>query len=77
MYNLAVGRELAKQIYIKEGLAPPSSLAEVRAVWQKIIDSAKNPEFWKSSLESGAWKRLALYAVEAYGIFKIGELGLS
>lgn len=30
--------------------------------------------FWRKAIESGEWKRYAVYAVEAYGIFKIGEM---
>lgn len=30
--------------------------------------------YWKKLVESGEWKKYAIYAAEAYGIFKIGEM---
>jgi len=31
--------------------------------------------WWGTMLQNGAYKKVLLYAVEAYGIFKIGEVG--
>lgn len=65
-YNFAVVRSLAKQVYVAEGLAPPKSVAEVKAAYREI---------WESALK---WRQLnfakvGVYALEAYGIFKVGN----
>ena len=73
-YNFAVAREVAKQVYIAERLAPPSSFAEVRSGWETLYNRARDMGFWRKAIESGEWKRYAVYAIEAYGIFKIGEM---
>ncbi|KAK0446627.1 hypothetical protein EV421DRAFT_1790323 [Armillaria borealis] len=67
VYNFAVVRSLAKQVYVAESLAPPKSVAEVKAAYREI---------WESALK---WRQLnfakvGVYALEAYGIFKIGEI---
>ncbi|KAK0467328.1 uncharacterized protein EV420DRAFT_1326254 [Desarmillaria tabescens] len=67
VYNFAVVRSLAKQVYVAEGLAPPKSIAEVKVAYKEI---------WESTLK---WRQLnfakvGVYALEAYGIFKIGEI---
>ncbi|PBK72241.1 hypothetical protein ARMSODRAFT_953910 [Armillaria solidipes] len=67
VYNFAVVRSLAKQVYVAESLAPPKSAAEVKAAYREI---------WESALK---WRQLnfakvGVYALEAYGIFKIGEI---
>ncbi|KAK0202885.1 hypothetical protein DFS33DRAFT_1262365 [Desarmillaria ectypa] len=67
VYNFAIVRSLAKQVYVAESLAPPKSIAEVKAAYKEI---------WESALK---WRQLnfakvGVYALEAYGIFKIGEI---
>ncbi|SJL03672.1 related to ATP20-subunit G of mitochondrial F1F0-ATP Synthase [Armillaria ostoyae] len=64
VYNFAVVRSLAKQVYVAESLAPPKSVAEVKAAYREI---------WESALK---WRQLnyakvGVYALEAYGIFKV------
>lgn len=39
-----------------------------------FFNSAKDFGFWRNLYESGQWKKVGIYAVEAYGIFKIGEM---
>ena len=39
-----------------------------------FFNSAKDLGFWRNLYESGQWKKVGIYAVEAYGIFKIGEM---
>ncbi|KAK4050933.1 hypothetical protein OIO90_004909 [Microbotryomycetes sp. JL221] len=72
-YNAAVAKELVKQVYVAEKLAPPS-LAQVSYTYQSFFNDAKSASFWQQLWKSGEWKRWTLYAVEAYGIFKIGEM---
>lgn len=74
VYNLAVVREIGKQVYIAEKLAPPTDVAAIRGAFEESYKRAADPSWWRSVLESGDWKRLALYAAEAYGIFSIGEM---
>lgn len=74
VYNLAVVREIGKQVYINEKLAPPTSLPAIRAAYEDFYHKASDASWWRSLFESGDWKRVALYALEAYGIFTIGEM---
>ncbi|KAH9063582.1 hypothetical protein EDB87DRAFT_1673362 [Lactarius vividus] len=59
-YNLSVAREVLKHVYTAERLQPPTSLGAVFGTY--------------GTLWGGEWARLGVYAVEAYGIFKIGEI---
>ncbi|KAL5526663.1 hypothetical protein ACEPAF_8388 [Sanghuangporus sanghuang] len=73
LYNLQVGRELVKQVYIAERLQPPpwSTFMNVyKTLWQRAI----NPSYWRELLRTGEYKRVGIYALEAYGIFKVGEI---
>lgn len=89
--NLAVAREVLKQVYVAEKLAPPS-LAQVSSTCSSLpvcspsgpltdissdsqfFHSAQSMSYWRSILQSGEWKRWAIYGIEAWGIFKIGEM---
>lgn len=71
LYNAAVAREVAKQIYIAENLAPPRSLSTVVDAYRTIWARARDPAYLRSLLSTGEWARLAIYGVEAYGIFKV------
>ncbi|SGY16756.1 BQ5605_C012g06978 [Microbotryum silenes-dioicae] len=73
MRQAAVAKEIVKQVYVKEKLAPPS-LGQVTYVYQQFFNSARDVNYWQQLYKSGEWKRWAIYAVEAYGIFKIGEM---
>lgn len=113
----AVAREVAKQVYVGEKLAPPSfaqasytctspftplDLLVARILTalicapapptpispcldrsvpplrrnpvRQFAQQAPHPSFWRKLYESGEYKRWLIYAVEAYGIFKIGEM---
>ncbi|KAL4062191.1 mitochondrial ATP synthase g subunit-domain-containing protein [Scleroderma yunnanense] len=74
LYNAAVAREVLKQIYVAENLAPPRSLSTVVDAYRTIWARARDPAYLRSLLSTGEWTRLAIYGVEAYGIFKIGEI---
>ncbi|KAK4691408.1 F-type H+-transporting ATPase subunit g, partial [Phenoliferia sp. Uapishka_3] len=71
--NAAVAREVLKQVYVAEKLSPPS-LAQVQQTYSSFFNSAKDLGYWRNLYESGQWKKFGIYAVEAYGIFKIGEM---
>jgi len=74
MYNLSVARELLKQVYVKERLQPPTNLGVVRSAYSELWSRATNPTYWRGILNNGEWVKVSIYAVEAYGIFKIGEI---
>ncbi|GAA5885949.1 hypothetical protein JCM5296_007041 [Sporobolomyces johnsonii] len=73
LYNTAVAKEFVKQVYQAEKLAPPS-LAQVSYTYQQFFRQAPQFSFWQQLYQSGEYKRWLLYAVEAYGIFSIGEM---
>lgn len=73
IYNAEVARELLKQIYITERLQPPSSFATITDAYSVLWSRAKNPQYWRDLLTTGEWARVAVYAVEAYTIFKVGR----
>jgi len=74
MYNIAVARELLKQVYLAENLKPPTSLATIVEAYTTILNHARSPDYWRGLVRSGDWAKLGIYALEAYGIFKIGEI---
>lgn len=74
VYNAEVARELLKQVYIAERLQPPTSFATVTDAYTVLWGRAKNPQYWRDLLTTGQWARVAVYAVEAYTIFKVSPL---
>jgi len=74
VYNLSVGRELLKQVYLAERLQPPTSFSTIQSAYQTLWSRASNPSYWREILRNGEWQRVGVYALEAYGIFKIGEM---
>ena len=74
VHNLQVAREVAKQVYIAEKLAPPTNPQDIRDAYGEFYSNASNPSWWRSVMENGEWRSLAIYALEAYGIFTIGEM---
>jgi F-type H+-transporting ATPase subunit g len=71
LYNLAVVRELAKQVYVTERLAPPTSFNTVANAYSTLWSRASNPAYWKEIARNGEWKKVAVYGAEAYGIYKV------
>ncbi|KDQ58931.1 hypothetical protein JAAARDRAFT_154101 [Jaapia argillacea MUCL 33604] len=74
LYNLSVTREILKQVYVAERLQPPTSLGTIGNAYSTIFARARNPAYWREILNNGDWAKLSVYAAEAYGIFKIGEI---
>lgn len=69
-YNFHVTRELLKQVYAAERLQPPHWTTVVNTyntLWTRVT----NPAYLRGLGESGEWKKVGIYAVEAYGIFKV------
>ncbi|KAI9442821.1 hypothetical protein F5148DRAFT_1256613 [Russula earlei] len=73
-YNLSVAREVLKQVYAAERLQPPTSLGAVLGTYSTLWARARSLGYWREVVRSGEYARLGVYAVEAYGIFKIGEI---
>lgn len=71
MYNLAVARELAKQVYVAERLAPPTSLGTVANAYSTLWSRASNMSYWQDLARTGEWKKVGVYGLEAYGIYKV------
>ncbi|ETW82530.1 mitochondrial F1F0-ATP synthase, subunit G/ATP20 [Heterobasidion irregulare TC 32-1] len=73
-YNLSVTREVLKQIYVAERLQPPTSVSQVTSAYLTLWRRAASPSYWREVARSGEWARIGVYAAEAYGIYKIGEI---
>ncbi|EST06414.1 ATPase, F0 complex, subunit G, mitochondrial [Kalmanozyma brasiliensis GHG001] len=73
-YNLSVASNIAKQVYVAEALAPPTSVNSITSAYRQIYTHATDKAFWAKLLTKGDWKRVGIYALEAYGIFTIGEM---
>ena len=70
-YNLSVAREVLKHIYTAERLQPPTSLGAVLGTYGTLWGRARSIQYWRKVVTNGEWARLGVYAVEAYGIFKV------
>lgn len=71
LYNFAVAREFLKQVYVAERLQPPTSLSALQNAYSTLWSRATNPAYWRGLVRSGEWAKVGVYAVEAYGIFKV------
>ena len=69
-YNFAVFREVLKQVYIAERLQPPP-LSAFQSVYASLWSRATNVQFYRELLRSGDLAKVGIYALEAYGIFKV------
>lgn len=70
-YNLTVARELLKQVYVAERMQPPTSVNTVLNAYSTIWARVTNPTYWREIVRSGDWAKIGIYALEAYGIFKV------
>lgn len=71
MYNVSVAREFLKQVYVAERLQPPTSTSTLTSAYSALWSRASNPAYWREIVRSGEWAKVGVYAVEAYGIFKV------
>jgi F-type H+-transporting ATPase subunit g len=76
-YNLAVVKELAKQVYVAERLAPPTSVSAFTSAYSTLWSRATNPAYWREAARSGELTKVGVYAFEAYGIYKVCCCALS
>jgi len=70
LYNLAVTREVIKQIYIREGLQPPS-LSTIRSAYASLWSQITSPGLVRNLIQTGQVGRVGVYGLQAYGIFKV------
>ena len=70
-YNLAVAREVLKHVYTAERLQPPTSLSAVFGTYGTLWARARSLGYWREVVRSGEYAHLGVYALEAYGIFKV------
>ncbi|KAJ7364361.1 hypothetical protein B0H14DRAFT_2760503 [Mycena olivaceomarginata] len=73
LYNFAVAREVVKQVYHAE-LQFPSNASTWRTAYETLYKRATDAAYWRGIVQSGEITKVGIYAVEAYGIFKIGEI---
>lgn len=66
-----MAREFLKQVYVAERLQPPTSLSTLQNAYSTLWSRATNPAYWRELVRSGEWTKVGIYAVEAYGIFKV------
>ena len=74
MYNLSVAKELLKQVYIREGLAPPTNVSTITSSYKTLFARARDAKYWQGISKSGEWAKVAVYGLEAYFVFHIGEM---
>ncbi|CAG8463458.1 88_t:CDS:2 [Diversispora eburnea] len=65
--RLAVIKEITKEVYVKEGLRPPSG-SQISAAWEKL----KNTKWQNLSLHD--YKIIGVRSLECLGFFAIGEI---
>ena len=58
-------------MYIAERLQPPTSMSTITHAYSTLWGRATNINYWRELAQSGEWARVGVYAVEAYGIFKV------
>ena len=72
LYNFAVAREFLKQVYVAERLQPPTSLSAFQNAYSTMWSRTSSPTYWRTLFKTGEFVRVGVYALEAYGIFKVG-----
>ena len=70
LYNLAVTREVIKQIYIRESLQPPN-LSAIRTAYASLWSEITTPGLVRNLIQRAEVGRLCVYGLQAYGIFKV------
>ena len=75
-YNLAVARQVLKHVYTAERLRPPTSLGAVFGTYGTLWARARSLGYWREVVRSGEYARIGVYALEAYGIYKVRSFPL-
>ena len=66
IYNAKLVGALAKQVYVAEKLAPPTSVGEIVGGWSTVWARGTSWEYWAHVKKAGEWKTLALYVSAAF-----------
>lgn len=74
LYNFSVAREFLKQVYVREGLAPPTNLGSIQSTYTTLFARARDINYWKGIAQSGELAKVGIYGLEAYFIFHVGEM---
>ncbi|KAG9066305.1 hypothetical protein KI688_001528 [Linnemannia hyalina] len=75
LYNAKVAGQVAKQVYIREGMAPPSvaQIETARDAALKFIWDARQAKTWRN-ISKTQFLNAGLVAAEAYAFFMVGEI---
>ncbi|KAG0371949.1 hypothetical protein BGX24_000947 [Mortierella sp. AD032] len=75
LYNVKVAGQVAKQVYIREGMAPPSGaqFQTARDAALKFIWDARQAKTWRT-ISKTQYLNAGLVAAEAYVFFMVGEI---
>ncbi|KAF9539591.1 hypothetical protein KI688_010786 [Linnemannia hyalina] len=75
IYNAKVAGQIAKQVYIREGMAPPSGaqIESAKEATLKFVKSARSANTWKN-ISKDQYLKAGLVAAEAYAFFLVGEI---
>ncbi|GJJ69092.1 F-type H+-transporting ATPase subunit g [Entomortierella parvispora] len=74
-YNAKVAGQIAKQVYIREGMAPPTGaqFETAKEASLKFLKSARSASTWKN-ISKDQYLKAGLVAAEAYTFFLFGEI---
>jgi len=61
IYNAKLVGALARQVYVAEKLAPPTSVGEIVGGWSTVWARGTSWDYWFHAKSSGEWKTLAIY----------------
>ncbi|KAF9437875.1 hypothetical protein BGZ76_010752 [Entomortierella beljakovae] len=75
VYNAKVAGQIAKKVYIREGMAPPSGtqFEAAKEATLKFAKSARSANTWKN-ISKDQYLKAGLVAAEAYTFFMVGEI---
>lgn len=75
LYNAKVAGQIAKQVYIREGMAPPSAaqFENAKQATLKFAKDARSANTWKN-ISKEQYIQAGLVAAEAYAFFLVGEI---
>ncbi|KAI1300520.1 hypothetical protein EDD11_006164 [Mortierella claussenii] len=75
IYNAKVAGQIAKKVYVREGMAPPTGaqIETAKDAALKFIWDARRPSTWKK-ISKSQYIKAGLVTAEAYTFFLFGEI---
>src|SRR5437764_15046759 len=70
IYNTLVAKEIAKEVYIREGLKPPNG-TQISETWDALKSIRLND---LTNLGPREFAKIGIRALEVFGFFAIGEV---